>query len=625
MKRLAVFLGQLVTVILFASEPALPSALTVPQWVDISCTDAGCPLADSERPESVSMATVAGYPHLAFSSVDSDGERELHLLKLTRDGTWQRIDTDELDEDGFSEGLPALAEIGGKVAVAYAKSETSSGRTRPVMATLNGDGWQLQSPSRPYSSGVRAKKVSLGATSEKTYLIFDIYAEGFIPAHRSFVYDLSAGGCGFGCKDELSNYAAAETGGTLESTFTSHLGTPWAAWVVPYDIEEGMQYEVHTKRLDTDWGENKILNAESINARRPSLASAGGSLFLAFDELHNSLRRWHVRVKRLENAPSGRGSSPVWREPVAAPLNAYLSEDAYSSKIAEVNGTAYLTFLQKNGSRYELRAAYLARSPLGDEIWQHYLSPLNSSGTTVSQGPAIASYRDRPYVAFIENDAVRVVTLDSDGDGVTDSGDNCSDIPNGDQANLDGDGSGDLCDFDLDGDGTGNFGDNCPKHANASQADSDHDGTGDSCDISPLEVPVSAEGNRAEERRQVPIPPIVKGTYPTPSLSVKVKASRGKTRIRGRRVTVRPGRLQTSGRVGNLSDRGLAQLSVEVTGRARRGRHSRKVTIRRYPDPAGSGRFSSTIKLARGAYTITVRARDRSGKSRRKVYKLTVG
>ena len=42
---------------------------------------------------------------------------------------------------------------------------------------------------------------------------------------------------------------------------------------------------------------------------------------------------------------------------------------------------------------------------------------------------------------------------DSDGDGVTDDVDNCPDNGNADQADLDDDDIGDVCDTDIDGDG----------------------------------------------------------------------------------------------------------------------------------------------------------------------------
>lgn len=71
---------------------------------------------------------------------------------------------------------------------------------------------------------------------------------------------------------------------------------------------------------------------------------------------------------------------------------------------------------------------------------------------------------------------------DSDGDSVPDSSDNCPNVPNLDQADLDGDGLGDVCDADDDGDGTNDTADNCPRVSNPDQLDSDGDGQGNACD-----------------------------------------------------------------------------------------------------------------------------------------------
>lgn len=66
--------------------------------------------------------------------------------------------------------------------------------------------------------------------------------------------------------------------------------------------------------------------------------------------------------------------------------------------------------------------------------------------------------------------------LDSDGDGVPDSIDNCPHVANADQKDSDHDGVGDACD-------------NCPLVANPDQKDSNGDGIGDACTPPPPPPP----------------------------------------------------------------------------------------------------------------------------------------
>jgi hypothetical protein len=78
-------------------------------------------------------------------------------------------------------------------------------------------------------------------------------------------------------------------------------------------------------------------------------------------------------------------------------------------------------------------------------------------------------------------------SADRDADGIPDPADDCPDVFDPVQSDLDGDGIGDACSddpppADADADGLPDSLDNCPATPNAGQDDGDADGVGDACD-----------------------------------------------------------------------------------------------------------------------------------------------
>jgi hypothetical protein len=146
--------------------------------------------------------------------------------------------------------------------------------------------------------------------------------------------------------------------------------------------------------------------------------------------------------------------------------------------------------------------------PNADYYWDYYsygclypVSDLDVDGDGLSEGgfqvPEESDYPD--IVAFLSCDNCAEIYNptqdDLDCDDIGDPCDNCVEIENHDQANGDFDDLGDACDNcptdtnpgqeDEDADNAGDACDNCPDLYNDSQSDADFDGFGDLCDNCP--------------------------------------------------------------------------------------------------------------------------------------------
>jgi hypothetical protein len=293
----------------------------------------------------------------------------------------------------------------------------------------------------------------------------------------------------------------------------------------------GVEQQVAIDSLSTAAGEHLFaeLDAVTVSDGRLTLevGGAGGATVLnyvtATEPGDRPFLGRHINFQPADSAiPEGfevdsglvfddsRGYGWLWDSTIPTVDRAALGDKVLDTLIYTVDTTRTWE-IELPSDYYDIRISLgdaLAQGPQGvvveGETWLEGQTTAAGEFITVSgrarvgDGALTVTIGLAQGVTVMNSISMISVPRDVDGDGVPNLNDNCIDDPNPDQADSDGDGSGDVCSVDSDGDGWADPLDNCPIVANPEQTNGDGDIRGDLCDCAPQDatvysVPVEVE------------------------------------------------------------------------------------------------------------------------------------